>query len=81
MTNIQKAKQLRVDINNIINHNDKLALNSDKANRLVLETVYQKLQESRMWLGIYLRDETQLPSPYPESENPENNIVSPEADV
>jgi hypothetical protein len=80
MTNIQRAKQLRVDINEIIKKSDELALDSSFA-RAPLEIVYQKLQESRMWLGIYLRDETQLPSPYPESENPKNNIVSPEADV
>lgn len=80
MNNIQRAKQLRVDINELIRKNDELSLDSKFA-RGPLEIVYQKLQESRMWLGIYLRDETQLPSPYPESENPENSIVSPEADV
>lgn len=44
------------------------------------EVAFIRLQESRMWLGMGLQELDQN-TPYIHADNPENEIVSPEADI
>lgn len=42
--------------------------------------VITKIQESIMWLGMDLKENTNAPNPYPNSYNPSNTIVDKTAD-
>ena len=80
---IKRVKRMRVMLSNLIKEirNDKeLSYSMEEEGHHPKYHVLDKLQESRMWMGVMLQglhDDT----PYIHADNPDNAIVTPEADV
>lgn len=70
---IKNTKQLRKDIDEILQRVK--GLNHSRETSLAIT----KLQEATMWLGMNLKRLGEL-DPYPESRNPENNVIHPTSD-
>ena len=73
MTEIQRIKHLRKQIDNVIQ--DVKQLESCRETSLVIT----KLQEAVMWLGMDLKRLNE-PNPYPESKDPTSMRIEPTAD-
>ena len=72
-TMIRGAKELRVQLDGI------LQLMKGRPTSRECSLAITKLQESIMWLGMELKRLGEA-NPYPDSYNPENEIVNPTAD-
>lgn len=70
---IRNTKQLRKDIDRIIQRVK--ALDQSRETSLTIT----KLQEAAMWLGMNLKRLGEA-DPYPESRNPESDVIAPTAD-
>ena len=73
-TNIAETKQLRKDLD-VQLQNLKNAFRQSPERAIAIT----KLQEAIMWLGMDMKD-MGTESPYPQSYNPQSNIVEPPAD-
>jgi len=71
---IVQTKEFRVELDAVL---QKIKDSSRKSRERSL--VVTKLQEAIMWLGMDLKD-LGAANPYPNSYNPQNNIVDPTAD-
>lgn len=80
---IKRVKRMRVMLSNLIKEirtDEELSYSMKEEGHHPKYHVLDKLQESRMWMGMMLQglsDET----PYIHADNPDNAIVTPEADV
>lgn len=74
---IKDIKQLRKDLDDILQRVDSLKFNTSIFGPR--ELVHVKVVEAVMWLGICLKTLGET-DPYPESYNPENPIIHPTAD-
>ena len=72
-TEVSDTKQLRKDIDEVLQRVKSLEFRYETANAIT------KLQEGVMWLGMYLKYLGEI-DPYPESRNPENQIIHHTAD-
>ncbi len=70
---VKNTKQLRKDIDEVIQRVKNL--NQSRETSLTIT----KLQEAVMWLGMNLKRLGEE-NPYPESNNPESDIIEPTAD-
>ncbi len=75
MSNVmQTVKSFRSEIDTMINTLKKGLLTSRE-----VALAYTNCQEAKMWLGLVLK-QLGTNNPYPESTNPENKIIEPQAD-
>lgn len=72
-TEVSNTKQLRKDIDEVLQRVKDLEFRYETAN------VITKLQEGIMWLGMYLKRLGEQ-DPYPESRNPDSQSIEPTAD-
>ena len=72
-TEVSNTKQLRKDIDEVLQRIKNLEFRYETANAIT------KLQEGIMWLGMYLKYLGEQ-NPYPESRNPDSQRIEPTAD-
>lgn len=70
---VQNTKQLRKDIDEVLQRVKNLEFRYETANAIT------KLQEGIMWLGMHLKYLGEQ-DPYPESRNPDSQRIEPTAD-
>lgn len=82
MDNVAETKQLRKELDEVLQNIRKADLNRKSRERSIAIT---KVQEAIMWLGMDLKSQNEeqpgsSPNPYPQSYNPESPVIEPTAD-